>query len=59
MSNQINKDMNVETLKLNNVLDENIEKIEKLVKEASELGFEFEDYDVVNKNFIITFKIKN
>jgi hypothetical protein len=51
--------MNEEMLKLNNISDENIEKVKKLVKEASELGFEFEDYDVAGKNFIITLKIKN
>lgn len=48
-----------ESLKLNNVSDENIVKIKELVKKANELGFEFEEYDEVDDELLITFKIKN
>jgi len=42
-------------LKLNNISKENIDKFLQLKEFANKLGFEFDSYDEMDKQFYVTF----
>ena len=49
----------VEGLKLNNISNENIELFLKAKLMMEKLGFEFDNYDNIDNDFLITFSVKN
>jgi hypothetical protein len=53
------KEAIVKGLIMNEINEKNIELFLKLIDEAEKLNFEFDEYDGIDNEFIVSFKIKN
>jgi hypothetical protein len=53
------KEAIVKGLTMNEINEKNIELFLKLIDEAKKLNFEFDEYDAIDNEFIVSFKIKN